>query len=120
MESATSAMAAYERVAAAIRDDIRSGTLQDVDNKLPGHRRLAQRYDVSLGTAQKAVHLLEKEGWLSARPAVGVFVNIPLPEGDPTMLTSSIHDQLSELRSTTAELATRIERLERALRRSDS
>ncbi|MFE3229858.1 GntR family transcriptional regulator [Nocardia sp. NPDC059228] len=120
MESASQALTAYERVIAAIKTDIRNGTLQDDQNKIPGHRRLAVRYDVSLGTAQKAVRLLEDEGWLLARPAVGVYVNDPLPDEDSNASTQSVQDQLSELRSVTADLATRIARLERAIGSSNS
>lgn len=116
MDNAPLGLAQYERVVAAIKRDIRSGALQD---KLPGHRGLAERYDVSLGTAQKAVRLLADQGWVTARPAVGVFVNKHLPddESDPAL---SIHEELSRLRSTTEELASRIERLEKAIHESPS
>lgn len=120
MESATSGLAAYERVAAAIKNDIRSESVQDENRRLPGHRGLADRYGVSLGTAQKAVRLLEDQGWLTSRPAVGVFVNDPLPDESDSAPAVSIHQELSQLRSTTAELESRIERLERVIHESPS
>lgn len=73
MEPKQAALAAYQRVAEGIKTEIRSGKLA-AGEKLPGNRSVAEQYDVSLGTAQKALGLLESEGWLVATPAVGVFV----------------------------------------------
>ncbi|PSR62127.1 GntR family transcriptional regulator [Nocardia sp. MDA0666] len=115
MESSPPGLAKYERVAAAIKHDIRSGALQDEDRKLPGHRGLVDRYEVSLGTVQKALRLLEDQGWLTARAASGVYVNDPLPDESDVAPARSVQEELGRLRSTTAELEARIERLERAV-----
>lgn len=111
MDTKTAGMAAYERVAESIRDDIRRGDLRPGD-RLPGNRALAERYDVALGTAQKALRLLQDEGWLKASPSVGVFVNEPPSEGVPPDL-AAVANELGELRTLVADLRDRVEVLER-------
>ncbi|MGW4488849.1 GntR family transcriptional regulator [Amycolatopsis sp. NPDC004368] len=97
--------AAYQRVAEAIREHIRSGVLETGD-KLPGNRDLAEQHGVALATAQKAVRLLQDEGWVATTPAVGVFVS-----GIPDE-SASVEAQLRDLRATVADLAARLERIE--------
>ncbi|MGW5744574.1 GntR family transcriptional regulator [Amycolatopsis sp. NPDC003861] len=95
MDSRAAARATYERVAERIRADIRHGVLKPGD-KLPGNRVLADKYEVALGTAQKALRLLQDEKWLTATPSVGVFVNeIPGEAVDPLR---AMADELAELR----------------------
>lgn len=106
-------MAAYERVAESIRSDIRSGVLKPGD-KLPGNRDLADQYDVALGTAQKALRLLQDEQWLSATPSVGVFVNEPPDEAAQIASIEAVNRQLIELRGAVADLSQRVQRIEDA------
>nr|WP_240323303.1 MULTISPECIES: winged helix-turn-helix domain-containing protein [Amycolatopsis] len=48
---------------------------------LPAERRLAQQYDVSLGTARHATQLLRARGLVVTVPAKGTFVADAVPEG---------------------------------------
>ncbi|MFC0071914.1 GntR family transcriptional regulator [Umezawaea endophytica] len=109
MNTTNPGLAAYQRVAELIREEIRTGTLP-VNAKLPGNRGIAEKYGVALGTAQKALGLLQDEGWLVTTPSVGVFVNEP-PKGD---VAQGVQGQLDELRSTVTDLAERLRRLEQA------
>lgn len=109
MDDAPTGLAAYQRVAEAIKAQIRSGALRPGD-QLPGNRRVAEDYDVSLGTAQKALRLLQDEGWLIATPAVGVFVN-DRDDHEPDTI-AGISKQLDELQATVADLSRRLDRLE--------
>src|SRR5262249_54511458 len=112
MTNRSPGLAAYQRVAEAIKADIRSGALQ-VGQQLPGHRTLAEQHGVALGTAQKALQLLEDQGWVVAQPAVGVFVNEPLGQDDGEEVTvETINQQLSDLQAAVENLARRVERLE--------
>jgi GntR family transcriptional regulator len=105
-------MAAYERVAESIREDIRRGDLRPGD-KLPGNRALAEQYDVALGTAQKALRLLQDERWLTAAPSVGVFVNEPPSDVADQATLPAVVGELAQLRATVADLSERVERLEK-------
>jgi GntR family transcriptional regulator len=109
MDAQSPGLAAYQRVVEAIKADIRAGTLKPGD-RLPGNRSLAESYSVSLGTAQKALRVLQGEGWLIAQPAVGVFVNDVSDHQQVTPRT--VHQQLDELVAQVADLAHRLERLE--------
>ncbi|MGA6163519.1 winged helix-turn-helix domain-containing protein [Amycolatopsis magusensis] len=107
MDANTAGMAVYERVAESIREDIRAGVLKPGD-KLPGNRDLAEKYDVALGTAQKALRRLQDDGWLTATPAVGVFVNeLPAETG-----RLDVAAELRELRQAVADLTERVQRIE--------
>lgn len=109
MSGTPAGLAAYQRVAEAIKAQIRAGVLKPGD-QLPGNRRVAEEYDVSLGTAQKALRVLQDEGWLIATPAVGVFVN-DLSDREPDTV-AGITRQLDDLQETVADLSRRLERLE--------
>lgn len=114
MPSTTAGLAAYQRVAEAIREDIRSGRLKPGD-QLPGNRDVAERYGVALGTAQKALKVLQDEGWLIATPSVGVFVNDRIPgeagSGADTDL-AAVRAEVAELRRAVGALAARVDALE--------
>lgn len=101
-------MAAYEQVAETIRREIRAGERR-VGDKLPNHRALAERHRVSLGTAQRAVKLLQDEGWLVSRPSVGVFVSEP-PED--AVSVADLAGRLTELETVVADLRERIMHIE--------
>ena len=108
-----SGLAAWQRVAEAIKTDIRAGVLE-VGARLPGHRKLAEQHGVALGTAQKAVQELESEGWVVARPAVGVFVKEPPTENGGPVTIETIVRQLDQLQGAVLHLAERVEQLEAA------
>jgi GntR family transcriptional regulator len=105
-------MAAYERVAESIREDIRRGDLRPGD-KLPGNRALAEQYDVALGTAQKALRQLQDERWLTASPSVGVFVNEPPTAATQPDTLASLAAELTQLQAALEDLRARIVRLDK-------
>ncbi|GGJ01580.1 hypothetical protein GCM10011581_43470 [Saccharopolyspora subtropica] len=109
MEQSNPGLAAYQRVVEAIKHEIRTGTLSPGD-RLPGNRSVAEKYDVALGTAQKALRVLQDEGWLTATPSVGVFVSSQLPSDEDAI---DVPKALAELKSELANLAKRVEELER-------
>lgn len=113
MDVAAAGLAAYQRVAEAIKADIRGGVLARGE-RLPSNRSLSERHGVALGTAQKALRALQDEGWLVSTPAVGVFVNgEPAADAQPqTDAVTAIHEQLDELHTVVTDLAARLERLE--------
>lgn len=113
MSSTQTGLPAYQRVAEAIRQDIRAGRLKAGD-KLPSNRGVADLYDVSLGTAQKALKALEDEGWVLATPSVGVFVSESAPEesGRHADSLKQVRDDLAKLRAAVETLTARIDSLE--------
>jgi GntR family transcriptional regulator len=111
MSATRPGLASYQRVAETIREEIRTGALQ-VGQKLPGNRGIAEKYNVALGTAQKALGVLQDEGWLIATPSVGVFVNEPPAEETSAPATSDVQRQLDQLHATVADLAERLRRVE--------
>ena len=109
-------LAAYQRVVETIKNEIKSGRLPP-GAKLPGNRTLAEEHGVALGTLQKALKVLQDEGWLISTPAVGVFVNEPQPaRGDDNVSVASIIQQLDDLQATVDALGERMSRLEEARR----
>lgn len=65
----------YHRVARDITRDIERD-LYRPGERLPGVRRLAQQYQVSIATALEACRLLEDQGRLEARQRSGFFVRL--------------------------------------------
>lgn len=63
----------FERVAQAIRDQIRSGQLKPGD-QLPITTELLKIHRVGYGTLRTALVLLEAEGLIEGRPGEGRFV----------------------------------------------
>lgn len=108
MEQPSPGLAAYRRVVESIKREIRVGTLPPGE-RLPGNRGVAEKYDVALATAQKALRVLQAEGWLTTTPSVGVFVSDQLPSGDEV---DDIPAALAEMKSEIASLAKRVEELE--------
>ncbi|TDD10616.1 GntR family transcriptional regulator [Saccharopolyspora terrae] len=109
MEQSNPGMAAYQRVVEAIKHDIRTGKLASGE-RLPGNRALAEKYDVALATAQKALRALQDAGWLTATPSVGVFVSSEVPTDEAA---ADVSVELADLKSQVASLAQRVEELER-------
>ena len=72
----------YERVAKKLAGQIDQGLYRPGD-RLPGVRRLARQFGVSISTIVQAQRLLEDEGRIEARPRSGCYVRVqpwPRPE----------------------------------------
>ncbi|MFC8851020.1 MULTISPECIES: FadR/GntR family transcriptional regulator [unclassified Micromonospora] len=65
--------AKYERVAEAIREQIRTGELS-VGDKLPSITGLQAQYGVSYGSVRGAMLVLKAEGLVEGRQGEGVYV----------------------------------------------
>ncbi|MFD0883374.1 GntR family transcriptional regulator [Streptosporangium algeriense] len=63
----------YEAIAAALREDITSGEIKQ-GNQLPQEAALAERFEVSKGTARQALQLLASEGLIASVHGKGWFV----------------------------------------------
>ena len=63
----------YEQIAAQIKDQILSGSLQAGD-ALPSMRVLARELRISVITTKRAYEELEREGYVSSIPGKGSFV----------------------------------------------
>jgi DNA-binding GntR family transcriptional regulator len=113
MGSETAGLAPYERVASSIRAAVVSGELAP-GARLPSNRDLAQQQDVSLPTLQRAVALLQEEGWLVSRPSVGVFVSDAPPKDAPPVSIGDLRRGLVELRAAVTAIEERLNRLEAA------
>jgi DNA-binding GntR family transcriptional regulator len=111
--SEAAGLAAYERVAASIREAVAKGELAP-GARLPGNRDLAQQHGVSLPTLQKAVALLQEEGWLVPRASVGVYVSNDPPKERPAVTVSELRHAVTELRAAVAAIEERLDRLEAA------
>jgi DNA-binding GntR family transcriptional regulator len=70
----------YERVANAIREQIRTGRLKPGD-QLPTGEELQAEYRVSYGTLRTALMLLTSEGLIEGRQGEGRFVAERPPDG---------------------------------------
>ncbi|WP_020418545.1 GntR family transcriptional regulator [Amycolatopsis sp. ATCC 39116] len=113
MGNKTAGLAPFERVAAAIREAISREQLKPGD-RLPSNRELAQQHDVSLPTLQRAVALLQDEGWLVSRASVGVYVADEPPTEMPIISLADVRHALTDLRRAVAALEARLDRLEAA------
>ncbi len=72
----------YERVARQLAGQIDQGLYRPGD-RLPGMRRLARQFGVSISTIVQAQRLLEDDGRIEARPRSGYYVRVqfwPRPE----------------------------------------
>lgn len=63
----------FQQVAASLRDDIARGKIRQGE-RIPSARELAQRFDVALTTAVRAVDELRREGVIETRRGLGSFV----------------------------------------------
>lgn len=111
------ALAPFERVAAAIRNAVASGILTP-GQKLDGNRALADEHGVSLPTLQRAVGLLQDEGWLVSRPSIGVFVAEDPPLHVPATSLSDVRRGLVEMQTVISELRERVDALEQRAERT--
>ncbi|MFA9461315.1 PLP-dependent aminotransferase family protein [Thiohalorhabdus methylotrophus] len=87
----------YEEVAGSIAGQVEAGVYGPGD-RLPGVRKLARQFGVSVSTVVAAQHLLEDRGVIEARPRSGYYVRLrpqrppqaperTRPEGQPTQVT---------------------------------
>jgi DNA-binding GntR family transcriptional regulator len=63
----------YQRIAAALRTDIRTGTYPP-GGRLPAETALMEQFKVSLPTLRQAIGLLRAEGLIESRHGIGTFV----------------------------------------------
>src|SRR4051794_7062516 len=68
----------YDRIAADLRQRIRSGELP-AGERLSAETALMERYKVSLVTMRRALDLVEAEGLIERRHGIGNFVRAPRP-----------------------------------------
>ncbi|MDH5546533.1 MAG: PLP-dependent aminotransferase family protein [Gammaproteobacteria bacterium] len=87
----------YEQMADALAQHIDQGVFE-AGERLPGVRKLAQQFGVSVSTAVQAQQVLESRGYIEARPRSGFFVRVqswqtpsppllPKPSKRPTIIT---------------------------------
>ena len=73
----------YRQIVEDIKGQITSGKLK-IGARIDSHRKLADRYGVSLITVKQALKLLIAEGYLRAHAGKGTFVNRAAPPPDLT------------------------------------
>jgi DNA-binding GntR family transcriptional regulator len=61
----------YVQLATRLRDGIASG---EIEARVPSAKTLAQQYEVSVGTAERALALLREEGLIRSASGRGHFV----------------------------------------------
>ncbi|GAA3657884.1 hypothetical protein GCM10022267_50020 [Lentzea roselyniae] len=115
--SETVGVAAYQRVVNTIKAAIRGGSLA-VGDRLPGNRALADEHGVALGTLQKALKVLQDEGWLVTTPTVGTFVKAIPDQDERGGDLAAILRQLDVLQAKVDDVSSRLRRLEDAAERS--
>lgn len=79
---------------------------------MPSNRDLAEQHGVSLPTLQRAVALLQDEGWLVSRASVGVYVSDAPPKEVPPISVADLRRGLVELRAVVAAIEKRLARIE--------
>jgi DNA-binding GntR family transcriptional regulator len=79
-ETITMPPSKWERVADAIRGQIRSGQLRPGD-RLPSIAQLQAIHGVSYGPIRTATLILKAEGWVYGQPGEGVYVTADPPIG---------------------------------------
>jgi len=107
------------QVAEALRGEIASGALAPGD-KLPSIRSLAERFGVAPMTAQSAIDMLRSEGLIYTSPGRGTFVRADARSSDassPSPEYLAITEHLSELDAQMHEMADRMDKLEKLVRR---
>jgi DNA-binding GntR family transcriptional regulator len=101
--------AAFERIAAQIREDIKAGRLSP-GSQLPNQREIASQFDVAVATAQRALGHLQEEGWVVARAGVGRVVSTT-PGREPLSM-EQLSEQVRGLQAEVAALRQSVDRLQ--------
>lgn len=107
MSADATGLAPSERVAEEIRQDIRKGRLEP-GGKLPTHRDMVAKYEIAVTTVQKVLKQLEAEGWVVARPSIGVFVSGSIPAGGEPLTLAAVAEQVAELSKAVADLQRKV------------
>ncbi|RNE93251.1 PLP-dependent aminotransferase family protein [Marichromatium sp. AB32] len=76
----------YAEIAGALEARMRDG-LYRPGERLPGVRRLAREFEVSIGTVLEALHRLEAQGRVRARARSGYYVQAPTRSAQPAIST---------------------------------
>ncbi len=63
----------YVQLAGILRDNIRQGVIRP-ESRMPTQKDLVETFEVSRGTAARAVSILTDEGWLVVSRGKGVYV----------------------------------------------
>lgn len=66
-------MPKYHRIAEAIRQQVRAGSLKP-GQRLPAETAIAEQYDASVPTVRQAMNVLRSEGVIDSRHGIGTFV----------------------------------------------
>ena len=103
----------YQRIVNDVRQQIRLGRLKSND-QLPSTRALADRYGVAPGTVQRALAELRAAGLIYSHQGRGSFIRA---QPDETVIEGdvSLGPVIREIQQQLAELATRVDRLERGM-----
>jgi GntR family transcriptional regulator len=75
----SSRLAIYKQLARQLREAVARGTLRPED-RLPSVRELSRTLVINPNTVARVYTELEREGILSTRPGLGVFVAVPKAE----------------------------------------
>jgi molybdate-binding protein/DNA-binding transcriptional regulator YhcF (GntR family) len=82
----------YHQIAETIRQEIRQKALQP-GNRLPSVRKMAAKWDCTIGTVQRAYEALAQQGLVVSRPGQGTHVAaaIPAKETEPLRRAALVH-----------------------------
>ncbi|MET8848012.1 GntR family transcriptional regulator [Amycolatopsis sp. NPDC004625] len=100
--------AAFEWIAQQLREEIQSGKLLP-GAQLPNQREIASRFEVAVGTAQRALGFLQEEGWIVSRPGVGRVVSST--PGRAPLTLDQLATQVADLQSEVKVLRASVEDL---------
>lgn len=118
MTTADESRRVNEKIAYDLRKDIELGKLK-ADEKMPSVRGIADRFQVSPGTASKALQLLSKWGYTRQDSTRGYFVNAKGEAGDETPTASpefaALMSEIAAMRGEMQGLSDRLRRLEEAV-----
>ncbi|HJQ45588.1 MAG TPA: GntR family transcriptional regulator [Amycolatopsis sp.] len=111
VENTSAGLAPFERVAESVRQAIRVGDWKP-GHKLSSNREMAKEQGVSLATLQKALALLQDEGWLVSRASIGVYVASQPPEEGSAPTLEEVRREVADLREELGTLRARLDALE--------
>lgn len=105
--------APYVRAAGELRSALRAGQWAP-GQQLPARKDLAAAFRVAPMTLDKALRILQEEGYVSVEHGRGTYVRDPLPSDDsrPAANYETITQRIDELCETIEDLNRRMQRLE--------